>query len=430
MVALKPIVNTRAELDYASDIDVDDAMLPTEPVADEVSQALPGETTATLPGTPVTEYYRSKDSDLRQGKFQSWDQYFADGEASILKLPKRKEGGFVEAFVNGMSDDRLRRKCEMMLDEIGWSWENVKSFVMKTASTAMEAQDRQLTTSLTHQHRKGEICPICPRNVNIPQTDNEGNEIRKSSPREPLQQPSQRPVTANSRRRSQRIRRQIRANPVRSESIVKPKPSKGRTAKHTTKSQTATQETSAHILRPEEAQANVEIAKQSSAATESREATFIGSGGILTMPRGEAEQKSLAVLHQNVRISQKSRTTPEVPRGRGTTLTLETQPQHPATFQPVTPINHTNHHYSNALPNSDVNPPTLVPDVPSKDDSKKRKLVEQLEIPDTIREGVVTLLDQEIKQTEPDERGRKKRRKKRAAAPIPMIPILPLSDDE
>jgi hypothetical protein len=430
MVTLRPNVNTRAELDYASDIDVDDAVLPTELAADEAGQTPPGETIATLPGAPMTEYYRSKYSDLRQGKFQSWDLYFADGEASILKLPKRKEGGFVEAFVDGMSDDRLRRKCEMMLDEVGWSWENVKSFVMKTTSTAMETQGSQPTTSLTHQHRKGEICPICSKNVNIPQTDDEENEIGNSSPREPLQQSSQRPLTVSSRRRSQRIRRQIRANPVRSESIVKPKPSKGRTAKHITKSQTATQETSVHIRRPEEAQANVRIAKQSYTATESREATFVGSGGILTMPRGEAEQKNLAVLHQNVRISQKSRTTPEVPRGRGTTLTLETQPQHPATFQPVTPINHTNHHYSNALPNSDVNTPMLVPDYPSKDDSKKRKLVEQLEIPDTIREGLVTLLDQEIRQTEPDERERKKRRKKRAAEPMPMIPILPLSDDE
>lgn len=429
MVTLRLNVNTRAELDHASDIDVDDAMLPTEPVADEVGQTLPGETLATLPGTPMTEYYRSKDSDLRQGKFQSWDQYFADGEASILKLPKRKEGAFVEAFVDGMSDDRLRRKCEMMLDEVGWSWENVKSFVMKTTSTAMETQGRQPTTSLTHQHRKGEICPICSKNGNIPQTDDEGNEIGNSSPREPLQQSAQHPLTVDSRRRSQRIRRQIRANPVRSESIVKPNPSKGRTTKHITNSQTATQGISVHILRPEGAQANVKIAKQSSAATEPREATFIGSGGILTMPRDEAEQENLAVLHQNLRISQKSRTTPEAPRGRGTTLTLETQPQHPATFQPVTPINHTNHHYSNALPNSDVNTPTLVPGIPSKDDSKKRKLVEQLEIPDTIGEGLVTLLDQEIKQTEPDEWERKKRRKKRAAAPIPMIPILPLSDD-
>jgi hypothetical protein len=190
------------------------------------------------------------------------------------------------------------------------------------------------------------------------------------------------------------------------------------------------QETSVQVLKSEEAQASVKTAQDKPAATESRDVTLIDAGGISTTPRGKAEQKKPQVVHHNRRIIKESRSTPEVLRSRKSTPMLETEPQRLAKFQAVTPINRIIHHHCNALANSDMNTPTLVRDVTSKDDSKKRKLVEQLEIPDTVREDRVTLLGQEIKQTAPDERERKMRRKKRAAAPIPMIPILPLSDDE
>jgi hypothetical protein len=156
---------------------------------------------------------------------------------------------------------------------------------------------------------------------------------------------------------------------------------------------------------------------------------------ILRTPGGEAEQKNLEAENQNGRVSEESQTTPDGPRSRTRAPTLETQPQHLAKIQPVTPTNGIIHHRrSNSFANSDTDASTWARDAPNKHDCKKRKLVQELEIPDTIREDLVTPLGQEIKQTEPDERDRKERRRmgkrKRVAMPIPLIPILPLSDDE
>jgi hypothetical protein len=207
-------------------------------------------------------------------------------------------------------------------------------------------------------------------------------------------------------------------------------------AKHVDKSQTVSQGIPVQVARPEEAQTNVKTTKHGPAASEPGEATLAGAGGmILRTPGGEPEQMNPEAVHQNGSVGKESQTTPDGPRSRTRAPTLETQPQHVAKFQPVTPTNCINHHRrSNALANSDTNAPPWIRDAPNKHDRKKRKPVQELEIPDTIREDLVTPLGQEIKQTEPDERDRKERRRlgkrKRVAVPIPMIPILPLSDDE
>lgn len=58
-------------------------------------------------------------SSLALGKFQSWDRYLAACEGLITAFPKRKEGGIVEAFMDGIYDDKQRRNREKMLDERG-----------------------------------------------------------------------------------------------------------------------------------------------------------------------------------------------------------------------------------------------------------------------------------------------------------------------
>ena len=328
-------LNTQADLSHGGDIDLDETLLAPEPAADTVGQPQPAETVATSPGAPIAEHLWHKDSDRqKQGSLQSWDEYFAAGEALILKLPKRKEGTFVEAFVDGMYDDYLRRKCEMMLDEVGWSWENLKNFI-KTSSTQIETQARQPAEPLSHRHRKGEVCPICSNKVNKSQPGDRGNETRNSPSREPLQQPVQFSLTADARRRSQRIHGQRQPSPVKTENVAKPKLSKGRMAKHVHRSQAVAQGIPVQAAKPEEAQTNVKTTKHGPAASEPEEATFTGAGGmILRTPGVEAEQKNLEAENQNGRVSEESQTTPDGPRSRTRAPTLETQPQHLAKIQP------------------------------------------------------------------------------------------------
>lgn len=66
---------------------------------------------------------------LKQGKFQSWNQYLATCEGWIKSLPKRKEGAVVEAFVEGIYADETKTLCEKQLDEQGWTWANAKAII-------------------------------------------------------------------------------------------------------------------------------------------------------------------------------------------------------------------------------------------------------------------------------------------------------------
>jgi len=244
-----------------------------------------------------------------------------------------------------------------------------------------------------------------------------------------VQLSAQHPQTADPRRRSQRIHQQGQASPVRADYVVKPKASKGRTAKPVDKSQVVTPSISAQIPGPEEARPNVKTNKEKPTATGPEAAIFSGVWEKLRPPRAGAQEKNLDGAKQDRRISEETWTTPEAPRKKKRAPIQKPHPPPPADFQPITTMYHRSHGNSPGLPNNVVNTITSVRDVSEKEGSKKRKLVEQLEVPDTTKRDLVAPFDRGIKQSEAKEPERK-RRKKRTVAPIPMIPILPISDDE
>jgi hypothetical protein len=390
---LQPNLRTQPDLYALSDIEVDKDMGTPEPSADKQPQTPPGEAMAMLPENLTSNFRQYQNTgSLKQGKFQSWDRYLTAGEALFATLPRRKEGAFVEAFVGGIYDETLRTKCELTLDERGWSWEAAKDYVVK--SVTLETQARERTESLTHKHRKGEVCPVCPKKVNVPESGHVANSVVDGPPSKTFQQSAQRPQIADPERRGQRIHQQNRTGRVRATEIIETEIAKTRPAKFVDKSEVLTKYTSMQKKVPEEAQTNVKTIKETPAAP---------GPGAATLNVVEEKEKALFG---------------------------KTEPPSGSRFQSITPVDYINHQKSPAIRKTYANTTTGTREVSEEESSQKRKLAEYLEISKTTKRNLVTPLNRRIKPSNPSEPEQKKRRKKRVVAPIPMIPILPLSDDE
>ena len=431
MLTLRPNINIRAGSHPPGDIDIDENLLAPEPEADELRQTVPGETMAMRPGVPATKFHQHvSPSTLKQEKFQSWDRYLAAGEALKSMLPKRKEGAAVEAFVDGIYDEKLRQNFESVLDEVGWSWDSVKGFVKQHAAVEVETQARQRTESLTHKHKKGGVCPVCSKTAKASKDGEMATAIADIPPQLPLHQAVQRPQTADPRRRSQRILQQSQASPGEATKTVEPKPQKMIAPKPVEKSQVVIQGTLEQMTAAESAQDHVKSPKQKSIATKA--GAGISTEGVRSLAtlQGGMQRKNLKLVKQDFGIRKDMETTPELPRNKKSIALQKTKTPAPANFQANTPINNTVHQDSPDLKNKHVNTTAISREVPKMRSGKKRKLVEQLEAPTAAKRDLAIPLNKRIGHGEAREPQRKKRSKKRAVAPIPMIPILPLSDDE
>lgn len=120
----------------------------------------------------------------------------------------------------------------------------------------------------------------------------------------------------------------------------------------------------------------------------------------MTSP-GRVQQKSRELVKEDRRIRKDTKTTPEG--------------------------NYANNLNGLDFKSKDLNTTSSAREAPQAQSSKKRKLVEQLEVSVPVIRDLVTPVDQRLKQSEAKEPERKKKGKKRAVLPIP---ILPLSDNE
>ena len=94
-----------------------------------IQRHLPGaDSLVPLPPYETQDTQAVLDQVLKQGRFHSWDRYFAEGQTLIKKLPRRHELDLVKRFVEGLYATKQREQCESWLDVNGWTWENVDGF--------------------------------------------------------------------------------------------------------------------------------------------------------------------------------------------------------------------------------------------------------------------------------------------------------------
>ena len=439
MLTVQQDLNTEVNPCLAGDIDLDEDMPTHESEAKEVVQMPERDTMAMLPELPIANFLQSKDlSSLKQGKFQSWDRYLAACANLIDTLPKRKEGVVVEAFVDGIYDEKLRRKCETMLDEVGWAFKSVKDFVEKHVSGEMETQARQRTGVLTHKHSRGQVCPVCPKKANLAR--NGGTAIdtfTDNPPRNTLFQAVQGRQTAVPKRRSQRIHLQSQESQVAPSILVDP------TSPERSAPEPVEKPPCKFVLKemPKETRTMTGKAKEKRPATGSNDPGSAWGGRDANVQNYQAgkqqqQQQELQAATTDRRTWNDTNTTgQESPRTEKPSLQQERRPPPTSNFKPIWPPNP-------AVPqqwldlgnNNSVNTNTGPGQGLEMQSSKKRKLVEQLEVPVvTAERALMTPLDKRTERDGADEEPeRKKRRKKqkRAVVPIPKIPILPLSDDD
>lgn len=98
---------------------------------------------------PVEKTTSPNLTSLKQSNEQNWESYMRDARSLLKSIPQRKEGNFVEAFVNGIGSADLKRNCETWLDQRHWIWIEVETFA-KSYGLVMTSMDSQVhTTSRT-----------------------------------------------------------------------------------------------------------------------------------------------------------------------------------------------------------------------------------------------------------------------------------------
>ncbi len=464
ILTLRPNITLRANDTPLGDIDLDEGMLPWEPTSGRHQDEMPRETMTILPAIATINVQQSDDlSSLKQGKFQGWDRYLEDGQAIVDKLAKRKQGAIVELFVDGIYDVEQRGSCEQALDAAGWTWENVVDWVHRQVVENLETQARQRTKSLSHKHKKSEVRPLCSKEASTSGiTDSPAANMPvppsvSAKPVEPIK-------TSDTRRRSQRIVDKRKASqgmtsgrdetaaggqrahmedktPSSTLSSMKKKAANaGKFSQTEAAKGSKVQQHRAVVMDREEAAEALQRERRAKRPGDAqygdpaKKQTLHRKGLIQTasMAVGAVTSASQAIIprtqiqQNNLELVKKDRSmrgrTDKATKLLSNTARAQAKPELPITakLNPVTPLNTPTYHQRQSFPS----------DERDMDSTKKRKLIHQLE-PAIAKQGLVTPVDKAVRQTAAREPERKKRKKKRRApSPIPMIPILPLTDEE
>ena len=81
-----------------------------------------------LPQPEMQATQLAKISLLRQGRFESWEQYYSQGSSLVEALPDTFEEMVVRKFADGIFQKTHRKQCQQWLQLKGWDWANVATF--------------------------------------------------------------------------------------------------------------------------------------------------------------------------------------------------------------------------------------------------------------------------------------------------------------
>lgn len=112
----------------AGDVNLDENVHTMSYAANIWDSAPLTDTLMTLPQLGLRTQLSQSPSTLKQGRFHSWDRYFAKANEMMKKIPKKREFELLSCFLNGLYSKKQRQECEKWLDVSGWSWSHLESF--------------------------------------------------------------------------------------------------------------------------------------------------------------------------------------------------------------------------------------------------------------------------------------------------------------
>lgn len=80
---------------------------------------------------------RGLDEVLAQGRFQSWETYFAEGQNIFRQIPRKNELLLVQKFVDGLYSRSQKDQCFQYLDVNGWTWNSIAAFGFSATPCAL-----------------------------------------------------------------------------------------------------------------------------------------------------------------------------------------------------------------------------------------------------------------------------------------------------
>ena len=123
--------NSRRRTTAPEDVDLD-ANAQTISYAGHLHPALnngnKGDSLTMLPELDVKASRLAKINTLKQGRYEDWDTYHANGKYLRDSLPLEFEAAIVRQFVAGISEGVRRAQCRQWLENAGWNWENIVIF--------------------------------------------------------------------------------------------------------------------------------------------------------------------------------------------------------------------------------------------------------------------------------------------------------------
>ena len=124
---------------------------------------------------------------MKQGRFHSWDRYFAEGQALIEKHARKLEFDIVKSFIEGWYSESQRERCEQWLDLNGWTWESVAGFgLSSTPSVPVHLDSIDLravrTGNETAENRVKGVSTRDPASATTKQPKRKFNEVSRGKP--------------------------------------------------------------------------------------------------------------------------------------------------------------------------------------------------------------------------------------------------------
>jgi hypothetical protein len=157
------------------DVDLDEHVRTMSYAVNGGNKAPLTDTLITLPNPETQARPMPNPSTLKQGKFHSWDRYFAEANEMMKSLSPGREAQVITSFLKGLYSAKQRQECQKWLQITGSTWSNLASFGL-TNTPAGPARIRN--DGKREQQEQRNVIEKRPRSTSLEKANTKANEKR------------------------------------------------------------------------------------------------------------------------------------------------------------------------------------------------------------------------------------------------------------